>query len=192
MPLLDLCSRLVVTSIRRNTLLPSFRLSPFRPPRPAPRFPSDLRPSFHASLSTATPNSRCRHLRPWVVTRLVPRLQPLPASPPRRVARCPELSPCGLCRPHTCPVRWLTSTSCRTPSPRSASRARFLGATTCFGAVHQDCTPFTGRRRLPPAGPFTPPRACAWDSAPGPPLVPRLCRHGPSFRHAFTPGFAER
>lgn len=93
MPLLDLCNRLVVTSIRRNTPLPSFRLSPFRPPRPAPRFRSNLRPSFHTSLSTTTPNSRCRHLRPWVVTQLVPRRQPLPASPPRRVARCPEPEP---------------------------------------------------------------------------------------------------
>jgi hypothetical protein len=92
MPLTNLCSRLVVTSTRWNPPLPSLGLSPCRPPRPASRIPSDLRPSFHAPSSTATPNSRCRHLRPWVATHSVLRHQLLPASPPLKVARCPERS----------------------------------------------------------------------------------------------------
>lgn len=66
----------------------------------------------------------------------------------------PSPSPCGLCRPYTHPVRQLTSTSCHTLSPPSASRVRILGATTCFRAVHQDCTRSTSLRRLLPAGPI--------------------------------------
>jgi hypothetical protein len=82
-------------------------------------------------------SSRCQHHRP----------EGLPGVP--------SSSPCGLCRPYTRPMRQLTGTSCRTLSPPSASRARFLGAVTCFRAVHQDCTRSAGPRRLPPAGPIS-------------------------------------
>jgi hypothetical protein len=92
MPLANLCSRLVVTSTRRNTPFPSFGLSPFRPTRPAARFRPDRCPGFDAPLSTATTDSRCRHLRPWVVTQLLLRLQLLSDPPPRRATRCPECS----------------------------------------------------------------------------------------------------
>lgn len=124
MPLTNLCSRLVVTSTRWNPLLPSSGLSPCRPPRPTSRIPSGLRPSFHAPSSTATPNSRCRHLRPWVATHSVLRHQLRPASPPRKVARCPERNPCRRCRPNTGSVSQLAGTPCRFLAPRSASRAR--------------------------------------------------------------------
>jgi hypothetical protein len=46
MPLTDLCNRLVVTSTRWDTPLPSLGLSPVRPLQPASPFRSSLRPSF--------------------------------------------------------------------------------------------------------------------------------------------------
>lgn len=50
--------------------LPSLWLAPFRPPRPA----SCPLPRLHAAEtirpSTPMPDSRCRHLRPWVATQL--------------------------------------------------------------------------------------------------------------------------
>lgn len=55
MPLSSLCSRLVVTSIRRNSLLPSLRLSPCRPTWSSTSFPSSLRPSFDPQNPRTTP-----------------------------------------------------------------------------------------------------------------------------------------
>lgn len=52
--------------------LPSVRLSPFRPPQQVPTGPTLSHEPGGAS-STTTPNCRCRHPRPWVVTQLTPR-----------------------------------------------------------------------------------------------------------------------
>lgn len=50
--------------------LPSTRLSPHRPPRPAHYPRPRVSPNADTRPSTTVPNSRCRHLRPWVATQL--------------------------------------------------------------------------------------------------------------------------
>jgi hypothetical protein len=182
MSLPNLCSRLVVTRIRWNTPFPSFRLSPFRPPRPAPRFRPSQRPRFHALPSTTAPNSRCRHLRPWVVTQLVLRLQPLPASPPRRVARCPEL----LARAGVLSRTRARRADSQAPPvalsflpwhPRFSSK----GPGPLSRAVHQDRTRVAGPRRLPPAGPIDrAPRLRSEHSFPGRHWYPGFAANSPA------------
>lgn len=120
--------------------LPSLRLAPFRPSRPA----SCPRPRLHAHdnirPSTTMPDSRCRHLRPWVATQLT--LRPPAAATftvPRRVPGFPSFGPCRLCapttdpmrRPQTPPVTSLVPPGCpagpkraRIRFPRTSSRVR--------------------------------------------------------------------
>jgi hypothetical protein len=71
MPLANLCNRLVVTSIRPtpNSQASGFRLSTRRGPESA--VPQVNRDTAKVQ-SQATPESRCRPLRPWVATRLTP------------------------------------------------------------------------------------------------------------------------
>lgn len=101
----NLCSRLVVTSTRWNASLPSSGLSPVRPPRPPSRFPSSLRPSFHAPSSTATADGRCRPLR-TLGGSTVGAAPPAAASitAPRGGSVSRAHGPSGRFRPFPCPA----------------------------------------------------------------------------------------
>lgn len=158
--------------------LPSLRLAPFRPPRPASRLRGRLRVRADVRPSTTMPNSRCRHLRPWVATQLT--LRPPAAATftvPRRVPGFPSINPRRLFppaaspmrRPQTPPVTILVPPGC----PDRSKRARIRFPHT----LSQICVPrIQGAfcRQVPPS--------------------PSLClRSGfsPSGRH-WHPGFATK
>jgi hypothetical protein len=74
--------------------LPSVRLTPLYPPQPASCLRWRLRASDDTKLSTTTPDSRCRHLRPWVATQLT--LRPPAAATftvPRKALDFPNVNP---------------------------------------------------------------------------------------------------
>jgi hypothetical protein len=194
MPLTNLCSRLVVTSTRWNASLPSSRLSPVRPPRPASRFPSSLRPSFHAPSSTATADGRCRPLR-TLGSGAVGAAPPAAASAtaPKGGSVSRAHGPCERCQPFTCPVSWLASASCRpleaSPGiPSSTPASQGLRRVPPAKANHALSTRGTFRRQVPPLRPWLAPRA----SSAGRHRYPRHHDRGPGFRHAFTLGSAAR
>jgi hypothetical protein len=106
--------------------------------------------------STATPDSRCRRLRPWVVTQLALRLQLLPASPPRRAARCLEhLAHAGVlgraCARCADPQAPLVAPSSLPRHPRFGSSE----PEPVSPAIRQDHTRHQSSRRLPPTGPMS-------------------------------------
>jgi hypothetical protein len=81
MPVLDLCSRLVVMCTRGISQLSSSRLAPLRPTLLAPGLRPCLRTGSSPAPSTLAPDSRRRHLRPRGMTRLAPH-HPFRPSPP--------------------------------------------------------------------------------------------------------------
>jgi hypothetical protein len=156
MPLISICNRLVVTSTRWNTPLPSLGLSPCRPLQPASPFHPSLRPSFQARPSTAMSIDRCRPARPWVATQLTLRLQLLPVPSPRKATRCPELVARGGIVRHAqtrCPGSLAPPVASRTPSRHPELGLEKPGPSS--RAARQGCTRFAGPRRLPPTGPIS-------------------------------------
>jgi len=166
--------------------LPSLRLSSPGPPRPA-RSPHRRRSaSSETEPSSTMPNSRCRRLRPWVVTWLTPRL---PAA--ATCAVLPEthelsgVDPRQRSRLSASPVRWLHTPPVAAPAPLGeptgtlTTRTRF----PCLSSMRQ----LSRARRLPPTGPAGWRPCFHSDVTYEPPLVPRFCHREPSFRHAFTP-----
>jgi len=112
--------------------LPSLRLAPLCPPRPARRPHRRLRASEDAQLSTATPDSRCRHLRPWVATQLTLR-PPVVATfiVPRKALGCPSIDPRWHCGPNASPMRRPPTLPVTAPSP-SGCPSESATARTCF------------------------------------------------------------
>lgn len=170
--------------------LPSLRLTPFRPPRPAscplPRLHAadDIRPS------TPMPDSRCRHLRPWVATQLT--LRPPAAAAFTVPEGCPVARALAavsfLGRPatrfgdHKRPLSqpWLRLVA--QPAPREPGPASLT--------PHQERelprsrAPSTGRSRR--ASPVACAPSAALRAATGFLALPPR----PSFRHAFTHNLA--
>lgn len=112
--------------------IPSLRLAPFRPPRPASCLHRRSRTSVDTKLSTTTSVGRCRRPRPWVVTQLT--LRPPAAVAfifPRGAPSCPGVDSRRLCRLATSPMRRLptlpvaTSTPSGFPSSSERARIRF-------------------------------------------------------------------
>jgi len=88
--------------------LPSSRLAPFCPPRPASCLHRRLRASDDTRLSTTTPDSRCWHLRPRVATQLTLRHQQQPRSSyPEGASACAGISSRPRCRRIANPMRRL-------------------------------------------------------------------------------------
>lgn len=137
--------------------------------------------------STKAPNSRERHLRPRVTTWLAPRSSAVAAGRafPLGAASIRSGTSARLCRPRGRSLDHATDASCHAfGHPACAGLAR--GAK---GPLHTRCTNhrgFSDPKRLPPMDPLPYPFAGAEGVAPGPPLLPRLCRLGPASGHAFT------
>jgi hypothetical protein len=154
MPLTDLCNRLVVTSTRWDTPLPSLRLSPFRPLQPASPFRSSLRPSFqdatvHSDVDEPLPAFST--LGRDTVDAVSPAAVRLTAPEGHSVSRAAACR--GIFRPMRArsadlqapPVAsssllWHPRVGPRKPGPSSR-------------AARQGCTRCEGPRRLPPTGP---------------------------------------
>jgi hypothetical protein len=166
--------------------LPSLRLAPFRPPRPAscplPRLHAtdDIRPS------TPMPDSRCRHLRPWVATQLT--LRPPAAAAFTVPEGCPvsrALARAGFfgrpltrCGDHRRPLsqpwlRLVAQPAPREPGPASHSPHQ-------RGVFPRSRAPSAGKSRR--ALPF----ACAPGAALRAATDPLVWPPRSSFRHAFT------
>jgi len=182
MPLTDLCSRLVVTSTRWNTLLPSLGLSPCRPPRPASPFRPSLRPSFQNAAvhgDADRPLPACSTLGGDAVDAAPPAAAILTAPQGCSVSRtaCSQ----GHCPPRTRPVSWLAGTPCRSRAPFPASRARLPEART-FVTRRPPRLHTRRRPEAPSADKSQWPRiGLAPATRPlGPPLVPRLGRRCPA------------
>jgi hypothetical protein len=187
-PLANLCNRLVVTSTPGVTPSPSLGLSPSCPPRLSSRFSLGGSPAIRPWSSSATLDCHCWRLQPWVGHAVG--AAPAGCCPTItlcRDARCPTLGSSGRCRPCSRPMIRLADAPCRCPQPvpgipSRAARARARVPASqpkdadlqAQGAFHQQVPPST-----PGLAPERRPH--------GPPLVPRLCHRGPSFRHAFTP-----
>jgi hypothetical protein len=177
----------VVTSTHVGSQLPSLRLAPPGPSRPARSSCRRLSASSKTEPSSTMSNSRFRHFRPWVVTWLTPRL---PAA--ATCAVLPEtpvvsgVDPRQRSRLSASPVSWLHTPPVAIPAPSGeptgarTTRARFHCCTSmqqlsrARGVFH---------RQVPqdPVRVFT--RTFPYE----PPLVPRFRHREPSFRHAFTP-----
>jgi hypothetical protein len=155
--------------------LPSLRLSPFRPSRPARHFRPRANANLDAKPSTTTPDSRCRHLRPRVTTRLTPRrpaVATFPASSLPKGAQFSqtqlvsalsakhesgEMTPDAPC--HNLRSDWLPSRPQGNQNSFRPSRANGW------------CFPSPGR--LPPADPTESRSLLALRALPnGPPLIP--------------------
>jgi hypothetical protein len=159
------------------------RLTPFRPSRPAQHFRPRANVNLGTDPSTMTPDSRCRHLRPRVMTRLTPR---------------------------TSAVATFSASSL--PKGTRFSQVRLVSALSAeheFGEVTTDapCRPlrfgwfpnhpqenqdsfrpsrangwsFPNPERLPSAGPTEPRSLLALRTLPrGPPLIPWFRHQGPA------------
>jgi len=154
MPLLNLCSRLVVTSTLENTPIPSFGLSPFHLPFPSPRVRPrsylELAPvCFHGNAGWPLPAS------PTLGGDAVGAAPPATAaSPPRKAARCPEPGSCGRYQPSRAwRVDDPTSPVTLWSFPRHPEFST-TGPRLALRAAHQGCARVARPRRLPPSGPF--------------------------------------
>jgi hypothetical protein len=193
MPLTNLCNRHVVTSTLGVTPFPSFRLSPSCPLRSSSCLRLGGSPAFGPRPSSATLDCHCWRLQPWVGRAV----GAAPAScyqaiTPEGIRGVPRRDSSGRCRPRSSPMVRLADASCRYPQlvpgiPSSATRAR-----TRFPAPQPKDADLRARgafhQQVPPSTPGLAPERRPH----GPPLVPRLCHRGPSFRHAFTPPPEER
>jgi hypothetical protein len=165
--------------------LPSLRLTPHGPSRPARPLCRRQSVSSETEPSSTMSDSHCWRLRPWVAAWLTPRL---PAA--ATCAALPEtpkalgVDPRQLCRLSASPVRWLHTppvairTTAGKPTDGRTTRARFP-CRTSLGSFRELEASFTARSR----GPIL---AFARMLPNEPPLVPRFCHREPSFRHAFT------
>jgi len=141
MPRTSLCSRLVVTSTRRNVRFPSFRLSPFRPLPPSsplgPNGSSFLR-AHPASATPARPLLACPALGSQAVGAASAGCYRIAA--PEGMSGVPLKRPCGRCHPNPARATRIAGAPCRTrllprhPEivrkcqdllPRAPPRARF-------------------------------------------------------------------
>jgi hypothetical protein len=187
-PLANLCNRLVVTSTLGVTPFPSFGLSPSCSPRSSSCFRLGGIPVI-GPRPTSTPLDGHRwRPQPWVghAVGAAP-ASCYPTITPMGIRGVPRQSPSGRCRPCSHSMIRLADAPCRCPQPvpgipSRAARARARvpapqpkgAAVRARGAFHQQVPLPT-----PELAPERRPR--------GPPLVPRFCHRGPSFRHAFTP-----
>jgi len=141
MPLTNLCSRLVVTSTRGDTPLPSFGLSLLRPPRSLLRLRLGGSPDPHASRSLTTLESHCWLLQPWVATQLVLHGQLESDHHSLGHARCPAQEPAQALWTHNRPDDPTRDASCRVLRPRPASQARPQEPGPARTAPHQRMRP---------------------------------------------------
>jgi hypothetical protein len=104
-------------------------------------------------LSTKTPNSRCRHLRPWMATSLERGGQPSPRGPyPLRVFGRPNVDSRWLCPPFASPVMRLGTPSV-VPRNRPGDTVLAFEDQSCFHLPCANTTCFHRSERLAPIGP---------------------------------------
>jgi len=165
---------------------PSPRLAPPGPSRPARSPCRRLSASSETEPSSTMSNSRFRHLRPWVVTWLTPRL---PAA--ATCAALPEIpvasgtDPRQRSRLSASPVRWLHTppvmipASPGEPTVARTTRTRFH---CCTSMKQLPRARDVFHRQVPQVLVRVFTRTLPYE----PPLVPRFRHREPSFRHAFT------
>jgi hypothetical protein len=188
MPLSNFCSRLVVTRIRQvsNSRARGLHRSDRRDLFPPLRSRVDA--STETKPSTTAPNSRCRHLRPQVVTRLTarrPATATFPASGvPKGLRSSRRQLASALSAEHqlgaataNAPCRSLRST--RFPEPPRESQNPPPSR-----RVNGERSSSPGR--LPSAGPIGSAPRSRSGRAPWAATSPPAWPPEPSFRHAFT------
>jgi len=193
MPRTNLCNRPSCHEYPRSHAIPRLPAFTFCPPRTSPSLRLGGSPAFCPRPSSATLDCHCWRLQPWIGHAV----GAAPAScyrtiTPEGIRGVPRRSSCGRSRPSSSPMIRLADAPCRYPQPvpgipsqPARARTRFLApqpkdaSLQARGAFHQQVPPSSTE-----LAPERRPR--------GPPLVPWLCRQGPSFRHAFTPQPEER